>query len=139
MKRAFLLCCSLSILLSGCVLPTETSPPTVDIGITDVSEHRQNNEITFNGTLEILDYYGGDFVIEDVRIEFLGETGEVLRTVRIGAIQNTSFRRQIAANLSRPPGTVRIRTGEIETDASVAIHGLERNGTGGLDSYYQGT
>lgn len=136
MKREVIIGCCLLTLFSGCIGAMETSPG-IDVGISDVSEQQQNGEVRFNGTLEVLDHYGGEFLINDVRVEFVEESGAVMRTVHVGPIHNTSFQRNISIDLAEPPERVLIQTGKIETRATVGIYGMRRNETGGFEYYYQ--
>lgn len=135
MKRVLVLGCCLTILASGCVFPTDTSP-VVGVSIEDVTEEQRDGSVAFSGSLEVLDHYSDDFLIEDVRVEFVDEADSVMKTLEVGPIRNTSFKAEISTELAHPPRRVLIRTGKIRTGADVDIHQLRRDDDGNLEYFY---
>ena len=118
------------LVAAGC-----SAPPDIDVSIEDVSETSTDGSTTFRGTLTALDQYEGKFVIRDVRVEFEDENGNLIQSVSIGDVTETSFSHNISVELEQPPERIMIRTGEIETKATVDIHHLKRNESGGYEYF----
>lgn len=137
MRTELMLVCCLLVVFAGCIGgPTERNPD-VDVSIVNATEQSQNGSIAFNGEVAVLDVYGGQFVIENVRVKFKNESDTVMKTISVGTIHNTSFRRNISAVLPVPPERVVIRADVIKTDATVDVHGLKRNQDGKLEDFRQ--
>ena len=133
MKTVQVFVCLL-VVLAGC-----SGPPSVDVAIEDISERDENGRVVFTGELAVLDDYGGDFLIEDVRVIFESETGDELKLIDIGTIRDTSFRQNVSVTLDEKPSRVVIEAENVNSGADIVFHGLRRNESGGYESFEQDT
>ncbi len=138
MRRVVLITILLVVTSSGCILPTDSRIP-VGVAIENISERPIDGGVRFTGQLTVLDHYGDKFVLHDVRVVFLDNSSDILRTIPVGNIRDTSYTTQVSTNLSERPAVVRIETERIETDADVQIQGLRRNDEGDFTYFYQDT
>lgn len=127
----------LIVVIAGCSIGPTERRPDIDVGIVNVTEETQNGSTNFHGEVAILDSYEGTFRIEDLRVEFRDDSNELMKSVAVGTVRNTSYRQTVSVILATPPEQVLLRASSVETDAEIDAHGLKRNESGVLTDFRQ--
>lgn len=132
MNKILVLLCWL-VILGGC----GGAPGQIDVVIENPSEEQRSDDVVFTGEVTTLGSRVSSLSIENVRIVFEVESGEVMDTASVGTINDTDFRHNISVTLNEPPDRILIETGDVDSDGTVVLQGLRRNETGGYEYFEQ--